>query len=47
VASGEPARVRYNIVNGRVVVDDGVIPGLDLDALRHEAAEGVKVLLAD
>ncbi|WP_162069313.1 MULTISPECIES: amidohydrolase family protein [Burkholderiaceae] len=47
VTSGEPARVRYNVVNGRVVVDDGVIPGLDLDALRHEAAEGVKILLAD
>ncbi|SAK83463.1 amidohydrolase [Caballeronia temeraria] len=47
VASGEPARVRYNVVNGRVVVDDGVIPGLDLDALRREAAEGVKALLAD
>lgn len=47
VAAGEPARVRYNIVNGRVVVDDGVIPGLDLDALRHQAAEGVKLLLTD
>ena len=47
VTAGEPARVRYNIVNGRVVVDDGVIPGLDIDALRREAAEGVKVLLAD
>lgn len=45
VAAGEPARVRYNVVNGRVVVDNGVIPGLDLDALRYEAAEGVKLLL--
>ena len=30
VTAGEPARVRYNVVNGRVVVDNGVIPGLDL-----------------
>jgi 8-oxoguanine deaminase len=45
VAAGEPARVRYNVVNGRVVVDDGEIPGLDLDGLRHAAAEGVKLLL--
>ncbi|WP_321798099.1 amidohydrolase family protein [Caballeronia sp. J97] len=47
VASGEPVRVRYNIVNGRVVVDNGVIPLLDLDALRREAAVGVKALLDD
>ena len=47
VTAGEPARVRYNVVNGRVVVDNGVIPGLDLDELRYEAAEGVKLLLAD
>jgi 8-oxoguanine deaminase len=47
VTAGEPARVKYNIVNGRIVVDDGVIPGLDLDALRHQAADGVKRLLAD
>lgn len=47
VTAGEPARVRYNVVNGRVVVDNGVIPGLDLERLRHEAAEGVKQLLAD
>jgi 8-oxoguanine deaminase len=45
IAAGEPAKVRYNIVNGRLVVDAGVIPGLDLEALRHEAAEGVKLLL--
>jgi 8-oxoguanine deaminase len=47
VAAGEPARVRYNVVNGRVVVDDGVIPGLDLVELRRQAAEGVKLLLSD
>ncbi|GAB5097818.1 hypothetical protein YK56LOC_35340 [Caballeronia sp. HLA56] len=29
VTAGEPASVRSNIVIGRVVVDDGVIPGLD------------------
>jgi cytosine/adenosine deaminase-related metal-dependent hydrolase len=47
VTAGEPTRVRYNVVNGRIVVDDGVIPGIDLDELRHDAAEGVKLLLAD
>ena len=47
MTAGEPARVRYNVVNGRVVVDNGVIPGLDLEQLRYEAAEGVKLLLAD
>jgi 8-oxoguanine deaminase len=51
VTAGEPARVRYNVVNGRVLVDNGVIPGLDpgldLDELRYEAAGGVKLLLAD
>lgn len=46
VAAGEPARVRYNVVDSRVVVDDGVIPGLDLERLRHDAKEGVKRLLA-
>ena len=45
IAAGEPAKVRYNVVNGRMVVDGGVIPGLDLEALRREAAEGVKQLL--
>lgn len=45
VAAGEPVRVRYSIVNGRVVVEDGEIPGLDLEALRRSAVEGVRVLM--
>jgi 8-oxoguanine deaminase len=45
VVAGEPVRVRYSIVNGRVVVDDGVIPGLDLERLRSDARQGVRALL--
>ncbi|HEY8509582.1 MAG TPA: amidohydrolase family protein [Steroidobacteraceae bacterium] len=37
VTCGEPARVRHSLVQGRIVVRDGAIPGLDLDRLRHEA----------
>jgi len=46
VAAGEPSKVRYSIANGRVVVDNGEIPGLDLDELRRDAREGVQRLLA-
>ncbi|WP_421046979.1 amidohydrolase family protein [Paraburkholderia sp. A1RI-2L] len=45
VAAGEPVRVRHSIVNGRVVVENSEIPGLDLEALRRDAAQGVKELL--
>ena len=45
VAAGEPTRVRYSVVHGRVVVDDGCIPGLDLQRLRAQAAAGVRALL--
>ena len=44
VAAGEPAPVKYNIVNGRVVVDNGEIPGLAA-ALRREAVDAVRQLL--
>ena len=47
VTAGEPTRVRYSVVQGRVVVDDGRIPGLDLRSLRAQAAAGVRALLAD
>ncbi|WP_028223975.1 amidohydrolase family protein [Paraburkholderia ferrariae] len=47
VAAGEPVRVRYSIVNGRVVVENGEIPGLDLEALRRDAARGVRELIDD
>ena len=45
VAAGGSAPVKYNIVNGRVVVDNGEIPGLDLAALRREAVDAVRQLL--
>lgn len=37
VTCGEPARVRHAFVQGRVVVRNGEIPGLDIAGLRHEA----------
>jgi len=46
VVAGEPIAVRYSLVGGRVVVDDGVIPGLDLARLRAEARAGVEALLS-
>ncbi len=45
VTAGEPAPVKYSIVNGRVVVDDGEIPGLDLHALRRDAIDAVRQLI--
>jgi len=38
VAAGEPVRVKKSLVQGRLVVDDGKVVGLDIDALRREAA---------
>ncbi len=35
------ARVRHSLVNGRQVVQDGVLPGLDMDKLRAAAAAAV------
>ncbi|WP_276314357.1 amidohydrolase family protein [Paraburkholderia phosphatilytica] len=45
VAAGEPARVRYNIIGGRVAVEDGEIPGVDRDALLADARALVERLL--
>ncbi|NVK41411.1 MAG: amidohydrolase family protein [Oceanospirillaceae bacterium] len=45
VAAGEPAPVSHSIVNGCLVVENGRIPGLDLEQLRREAAEGVRQLM--
>jgi cytosine/adenosine deaminase-related metal-dependent hydrolase len=45
VACGGEAHLRYLLVGGRVVVEDGKIPGMDLERLRHEAA-GVVARLA-
>lgn len=43
VVSGR-GRVRAVLVGGRLVAEDGAIPGLDLDALRAEAAAEVAAL---
>jgi cytosine/adenosine deaminase-related metal-dependent hydrolase len=45
VVAGEPIAVRYSMIGGRLVVDDGVIPGLDLERMRAEAWEGVQQLM--
>jgi 8-oxoguanine deaminase len=41
VASAGDAHLRHLIVGGRIVVDDGAIPGIDLARLRHDAARVV------
>jgi cytosine/adenosine deaminase-related metal-dependent hydrolase len=46
VVAGEPIAVRYSLVGGRVVVDDGVIPGLDVAQMRAEAWDGVRQLMS-
>ena len=46
VASAGSAHLRYLIVGGRIVVDDGLIPGVDLERLRHDAARVVARLAA-
>jgi cytosine/adenosine deaminase-related metal-dependent hydrolase len=45
VAAGEPTTVRYSVVGGRVVVDDGEIAGMDLGELRRDARKAVQLLL--
>ncbi|AOE83439.1 amidohydrolase family protein [Pseudomonas sp. TCU-HL1] len=47
VVAGEPIAVRYSIISGCVVVDRGVIPGLDLARLRSDARDGVQQLLIE
>ena len=46
VAAAGSARLRHLIVGGRVVVERGTIPGLDLEKLRHDAARVVTRLAA-
>lgn len=45
VVAGEPVKVRYNIIGGHVVVDNGEIPGLDVGRLRADARAGVRQLM--
>lgn len=37
VAAGEPVQVKKSFIQGRLVVDDGKVIGLDIDMLRREA----------
>jgi 8-oxoguanine deaminase len=46
VAGAGSAQLRHLMVGGRMVVEDGEIPGLDLTKLRHEAASVVARLAA-
>ena len=46
VAAGEPITVRTSIINGRIVVEDGKVCGLDVATLREQARHGVQELMA-
>ena len=46
VVAGEPIRVRTSIINGRIVVEDGQVCGLDVAALGEQAFQGVQALMA-
>ena len=46
VAAGEPITVRTSIIGGRVVVDEGVVCGLDVASIRAQASQGVADLMA-
>ena len=46
VAAAGAAHLRYLLVGGRVVVEDGTIPGLDLTRLRHDASRVLARLAA-
>ena len=46
VVAGEPIRVRTSIINGRIVVEDGQVCGLDVAALREQTFQGVQALMA-
>ena len=45
VASGGRPRLRALVCNGQVVVEDDRVPGLDLEALRHDAAVLVDTMI--
>ncbi|EKF63588.1 hydroxydechloroatrazine ethylaminohydrolase domain protein, partial [Serratia plymuthica A30] len=44
VACGGRASLKALMVKGRVTVENDVIPGLDLDTMRHEAMSAVRTL---
>ncbi|WP_205680512.1 hypothetical protein [Bradyrhizobium sp. LVM 105] len=43
---GGSAKLRYLLIGGRIVVEDGAIPGLDLQKLKFDAARVVTRLAA-
>lgn len=45
VMCGEPASIKYSFVNGRQVIDNGQVAGIDEHQLAHEARTCVKELL--
>ena len=46
VTCGGSAKLRYLLIGGRIVVEDGAIPGLDLQKLKTDAARVVTRLAA-
>ncbi len=44
VACGGRAALKALLLNGRPIVEDDAIPGLDLDAMRHDALAAVRTL---
>jgi cytosine/adenosine deaminase-related metal-dependent hydrolase len=44
VACGGRAALKALMINGRTIVENDVVPGLDLDALRHQAMSAVRTL---
>jgi len=44
VACAGRASLKALMINGRVIVENDVIPGLDLEAMRHEAMSAVRTL---
>ncbi|MBU9855725.1 amidohydrolase family protein [Rahnella bonaserana] len=44
VACGGRASLKALMINGRIIVENDVIPGLDLDAMRHDAMSAVRTL---
>jgi hypothetical protein len=46
VTCGGSAKVRHLLIGGRVVVENGIIPGLDLQKLKSDAARVVTRLAA-
>lgn len=46
VAAGGAADLRVLMVGGRIVVENGAIPGLDIEKLQRDAADLVRRIAA-